>query len=140
MAINTNTKSVKFTKADRFTALSEFLSANPDVKFPTAKGEITAEEMGAFVAHELELLSKKNSSEKKPTAQQTANAGIQTAILENMEVNRLYTITEIIKSVPECADLTNQRVSALIRQLVDAGKVVRTEDKRKAYFSLATED
>ena len=106
MAINTNNKSVKFTKADRFTALGEFLSANPDVKFATAKGEITAEEMGAFVAHELELLSKKNSSEKKPTATQTANRGIQTAIAEGMEQNRVYTITEIIKEIPECADLT----------------------------------
>ena len=118
----------KMTKMQKFEMLSKLdaVKSNPV--------------LSEFVAHEMELLSKKNSAEKKPTAQQTANAGIQTAILENMEVNRLYTITEIIKSVPECADLTNQRVSALIRQLVDAGKVVRTEDKRKAYFSLATED
>ena len=118
----------KMTKMQKFEMLSKLdaVKSNPV--------------LSEFVAHEMELLSTKNSAEKKPTAQQTANAGIQTAILENMEVNRLYTITEIIKSVPECADLTNQRVSALIRQLVDAGKVVRTEDKRKAYFSLATED
>ena len=103
-------------------------------------GHAQTAELVEKIDNELALLAKKNSAEKKPTAQQTANAGIQTAILENMEINRLYTITEIIKSVPECADLTNQRVSALIRQLVDAGKVVRTEDKRKAYFSLATED
>ena len=118
----------KMTKMQKFEMLSKLdaVKSNPV--------------LSEFVAHEMELLSKKNSAEKKPTAQQTANAGIQTAILENMEVNRLYTITEIIKSVPECADLTNQRVSALVRQLVDAGKVIRTEDKRKAYFSLATED
>ena len=118
----------KMTKMEKFTMLADL----PAVKENPVLSE--------FVAHEMELLAKKNVGEKKPTAQQTANAGIQTAILENMEVNRLYTITELIKSVPECADLTNQRVSALIRQLVDAGKVVRTEDKRKAYFSLATED
>ena len=118
----------KMTKMQKFEMLSKLdaVKSNPV--------------LSEFVAHEMELLSKKNSAEKKPTAQQTANAGIQTAILENMEVNRLYTITELIKSVPECADLTNQRVSALVRQLVDAGKVIRTEDKRKAYFSLATED
>lgn len=118
----------KMTKMEKFTMLADL----PAVKENPVLSE--------FVAHEMELLAKKNVGEKKPTAQQTANAGIQTAILENMEVNRLYTITELIKSVPECADLTNQRVSALVRQLVDAGKVVRTEDKRKAYFSLATED
>ena len=88
------------------------------------------------IENELALLAKKNSAEKKPTAQQVANAGIATAIVEGMEPNRLYTVTEIIKEIPACADLTNQRVSALLRQLVEGGKVKRTEDKRKAYFSL----
>lgn len=130
------TKTVKMTKADRFTALAKFLSDNPNMKFSTPKGEITAEDMGEFVAHELELLSKKNSADKKPTAQQTANEAVKTAILEGMEVNRLYTITELIKEIPECADMTNQKVSALVRQLVDAGSVAKTVDKRKSYFSL----
>lgn len=133
--MNTN-KTVKMTKADRFTALAKFLSDNPNMKFVTPKGEITAKEMGEFVAHELELLSKKNSADKKPTAQQTANEAVKTAIVNGMEVNRLYTITELTKEIPACADMTNQRVSALVRQLVDAGLVKRTEDKRKAYFSL----
>ena len=93
-------------------------------------------ELIAKIDNELALLAKKNSAEKKPTAQQTANVGIMTAIVEGMEPNRLYTVTEIIKSIPECADLTNQRVSALLRQLVDGGKVKRTEDKRKAYFQV----
>ena len=96
-----------------------------------------AEELVAKIEKELELLAKKNSSEKKPTAQQTANDGIKTAILNGMVPNHLYTISELLKAIPECADLTNQRVSALVRQLKDEGKVVRTEDKRKAYFSLA---
>ena len=89
------------------------------------------------IEHELELLAKKNSAEKKPTAQQTANDGIKAAIINGMEVNRLYTVTEIMKEIPECAELSNQRVSALLRQLKDEGLVVRTEDKRKAYFQLA---
>ena len=89
-----------------------------------------------FIDHEIELLNKKNSAEKKPTAQQTANEAIKVAIVEGMEQNRLYTVTEIIKEIPECADMTNQRVSALLRQLVEGGSVKRTEDKRKAYFSL----
>ena len=118
----------KMTKIQKF----EMLSKLNDVKSNPVLSE--------FVAHEMELLVKKNSAEKKPTAQQTANVGIQTAILEGMEVGEKYTITDIIKTVPECADLTNQRVSALVRQLVDTNKVVRTEDKRKAYFSLATEE
>ena len=93
-------------------------------------------ELVAKIDNELALLAKKNSAEKKPTAQQTANVGIMSAIVEGMEPNRLYTVTEVIKEIPQCAELTNQRVSALLRQLVEGGKVKRTEDKRKAYFSL----
>ena len=93
-------------------------------------------ELVAKIDNELALLAKKNSAEKKPTAQQTVNVGIMSAIVEGMEPNRLYTVTEVIKEIPQCAELTNQRVSALLRQLVEGGKVKRTEDKRKAYFSL----
>ena len=118
------TTSTKLTKAQKFAMLRAI---------PAVAGNAMLVE---FIDHEVELLTKKNSAEKKPTAQQVANAGIATAIIEAMEPNRLYTVTEIIKSVPACADLTNQRVSALLRQLVEAGKVKRTEDKRKAYFSL----
>lgn len=115
-----NTK--KMTKRDYFNAILS--------KYPLTDAEKD------FVKHELELLEKKNSSEKKPTAQQVANEGIKTAILAGMTPNRLYTITEIQKEIPECAELSNQRVSALIRQMV-GNEIVRTEDKRKAYFSLA---
>lgn len=90
-----------------------------------------------FILHELELLDRKNTAERKPTAVQVANEGIKTAILDGMTPNTLYTVTDIQKGVPECGELSNQRVSALLRQLVESGAVVRTEDKRKAYFSLA---
>ena len=90
-----------------------------------------------FINHEIELLEKKNSGEKKPTAQQVANDSIRKEILDNMVEGKQYTITDIIKEIPACADLTNQRVSALMRQLKDDHLVVRIEDKRKAYFSLA---
>ena len=112
-----NTK--KMTKRDYFTAILS--------KYPLTDAE------KAFVEHELELLEKKNSSEKKPTAQQTANEGLKTAIYEGMADGRLYTITELLKEIPECADLTNQRVSAVIRQMLGTS-VERVEDKRKAYF------
>ena len=110
----------KMTKRDYFNAILS--------KYPLTEAE------KAFVVHELELLEKKNSSEKKPTAQQVANDGIKTAIANGMTANRLYTVTEIQKEIPECADLSNQRVSAIVRQMVGV-TINRTEDKRKAYFS-----
>lgn len=77
------------------------------------------------------------SGERKPTKTQVANEGFKEIILTNMEPNRLYTITELVKEMPFGEELSNQRVSALVRQLKDAGLVKRTEEKRKAYFSLA---
>ena len=93
--------------------------------------------LAEFVAHELELLAKKNAGDKKPTANQVANTGLKEAIVANMEPKRFYTVSELMKVVPELAEATNQKVTALLRQLVLEGAVVRTEDKRKAYFSLA---
>ena len=120
-------ETTKMTKATAWTIVKGIVENS---------GHPQAEELVAKIDNELALLAKKNSAEKKPTAQQTANVGIMSAIVEGMTPNRLYTVTEIIKEIPACAELTNQRVSALLRQLVEAGKVKRTEDKRKAYFSL----
>lgn len=114
--------STKLTKAQKFAMLKEI---------PAVKENSTLVE---FIDHELELLAKKNSADKKPTAQQTANDGIKAEILEGMAEGKLYTITDLIKEIPACAELTNQRVSALVRQLKDEGSVERVEEKRKAYF------
>ena len=93
------------------------------------------------IENELTLLSKKNSADKKPTAKQTANASIQENILDTMsaEPTRLFTITELCKEVPNLPeDMTNQRMSALVRQLIPA-QVERVEDKRKAYFRIVAD-
>ena len=90
-----------------------------------------------YLLNELALLDKKSTAEKKPTAVQVANEGIKADIAEGMVANTLYTVTDIQKGIPACAELSNQRVSALLRQMVEAGVIVRTEDKRKAYFSRA---
>lgn len=121
------TNSKKMTKRDYFNILR--------ASYPETAENYN--EVIDFIDHELELLEKKNAAEKKPTAVQIANDGIKSAILKGMEPNRLYTITELIKEIPECADMTNQRVSALVRQLKEDHKIDRVEEKRKAYFRLA---
>lgn len=89
-----------------------------------------------FILHELDLLAKKNSGERKPTANQKVNEDIKSAIVEGLSGNT-WTIGEICKNVEACNELSSQKVSALVRQLVMSGTVVRTVDKRKAYFSVA---
>jgi hypothetical protein len=111
----------KLTKVQKF----EMLKAIPAV----AEDAVLVE----FIDHEIDLLAKRNAADRKPTAQQTANEVIKDAIYEGMDEGVNYTITDLIKTIPECADLTNQRVSALIRQMMP-DRIERIEDKRKAYF------
>jgi hypothetical protein len=89
-----------------------------------------------FINHELELLSKKNSGEKKPTATQVANEALKVAIHEGMQDNRLYTVTEVIKEIPAVAGLTNQKVSPLMNQMVESGLLTKTVEKRRSYFKV----
>ena len=120
-------KEKKVTKRERF----EELLAIPQVAERV--------ELVKFVEHELELLAKKNASGAgKMTATQIANEGVKGEILECManEPHKLFTISEMQKVFPCCAELSNQRVSALVRQLVADGKVERLEEKRKAYFRI----
>lgn len=102
---------------------------------------LNGEPMTDEVREKLEALkasiAKKNTAERKPTATQTANEGFKVAILNGLESGKAYTITDIIKSVEAVSELSNQRVSAIVRQLVESGSLVREEVKRKAYFSLA---
>lgn len=78
---------------------------------------------------------RKNSGERKPTAVQVANEAYKTAILDGMEDDVLYTISDLMKEIPMIAqdELSNQRVSAIVRQMIGTS-VERIEDKRKAYF------
>ena len=94
--------------------------------------------MVEFINHELELLEKKNASKSTAeTKTQKENAGIKENLLNEMESGKKYTISDMLKELPCCKELTNQKVSALVRQLVADGVLVRTEEKRKAYFSKA---
>ena len=79
---------------------------------------------------------KKNSAEKKPTATQIENEGIKNLILEVIGDSSL-TITEMQKINGELAERSNQKISALLKQMVENGSIVREEIKRKAYFKKA---
>lgn len=117
----------------------------------------SAEEMRRFptrleraIKQAEEQVEKKNPLPRKPrdpnasgpfdapagaTAVQVANAGVKEAIWNTLrEHGAPMCITEIMEYCDEAADLSNQRVSALVRQLVTDGLVERTEVKRMAYF------
>lgn len=82
---------------------------------------------------------KKSTGERKPTATQMANLSLKGAILSYMaeQPDRMFSISELIKEVPELEGLSTQKVSPMISALVKEFKVVRIEEKRKAYFKFA---
>lgn len=90
----------------------------------------------AFIDHELELLDKKNTAPKAPTAKQVENEKIKDYILAHLV--KPMTISEMLKDflADYPVELSNQRVSAIVKQLVEDNSVVRTVEKRKAYFSV----
>lgn len=95
------------------------------------------EEVKAKVEAMKASYEKKATAERKPTATQTENANFKASILAVLADGNQYTISDLMKAVPELAELSNQRVSAIVRQLTLTGEVQRIEDKRKAYFKLA---
>ena len=118
----------KMTKKDYFKALLAIEEVNANSA------------MVNFINHEIELLEKKNGK-RKPTKTQEENEIIKELILDKMaeNVNQLFTATEIMKAIQpniEVVELTNQKVSALIRQLIEVNLVKRIVDKRKTYFQI----
>ena len=126
---NTNeTKAKKMTKKDYF----NILLAIPEVE--------NSPELTAFIEHELELLANKNKTkegEKKLTEKQLENEKIKTIILEFMKPNNLYSTSDFMKNIEEFSEMSNQKISALMRQMKLEEKVERVEDKRKVFWKLA---
>ena len=96
------------------------------------EGVLSADEI-AFLKERAELHAKKNAS-RKPTKAQEENEEIKARILEFMSDGVSRTITDIQKAVGLDS---NQKTSALVRQLKDADLMVRKEIKGKAWFTIA---
>lgn len=117
------TNTTKMTYAIALTSAIECETLSADVR----------EKLSALLAQmEKKAVSK---GERKPTAKQVENVGLKADILAAMESGVGYTISELIKTVPSLAEVSNQRVSALVRQMKEEGLLTREEIKRKAYFT-----
>lgn len=110
----------KLTKKDYFNELKGLVSDRQDLV--------------DFIDHEIELLSKK-SSRTTPTKTQVENEKIKEKIVTTLvELDKYATITDIQNTNTELADLSNQKISALLKQLVDNKVIEKVIDKKKAYF------
>lgn len=98
------------------------------------------EEMMTFINHEIDLLdARKNSKSKGMTKTQKANEKVKAVIADVLaETGEKMTVTEMLAD-ERLSGFTNQKISALLRQMVEAGKVVKTIEGKKAHFAVAVE-
>ena len=105
---------------------------------------LSAEQI-AFLDKRIEITQKKNAKsadgERKPTKLQLENENIKADILSALGgFDKAVSINELQKASADLANLSNQKITALLTQLLDDGKVVRSVVKGRAYFALAVED
>jgi hypothetical protein len=120
---------VKMTKKEMFTEILALVKDN--------------KEMTEFIEHEIELLDKKKANgSKKAQANKDANLKLANELFVALkELDKPVTISEFQKeSDYDVAILSNQKISSLLRTLIADGLVVRTEEKKKAYFSVVDTD
>ena len=112
----------KKTKRDLFLEIREVVAEN--------------EELVAFVDHELELLDKKAST--KSTKVNDEQVALMEKIVNALnEIGRSVTISELQKENAEMAEYSNQKLSAMLKKLVDNKQVTKIVDKKKSYFTTA---
>lgn len=136
--MTTATKTVRVTKAMRFEDIAAMLHG-----IPCPHGS-TTQDLLDFVAHEMDLLATKNTAKSgKQTATQKANEQYRSLILDFLATqSEGVTCTQIAKGVPALSDFNNQKISALMRGLVQddernpEGPVVKVTMKGKSLFSL----
>ena len=103
-----------------------------------------------FCNHQIELLDKKSTGSKGLTKIQKENETIKDMILEELAKHQGengITITELLKQsdvlskyvTVEGKNITNQKLSALMKKLVDEKTVSRTTDKKTSYFKIIGE-
>ena len=81
---------------------------------------------------------KTTDGERKPTAKQVKNAEVADEVYAQMEPNRAYTVSEMVKVLPVFAEMDECSASyanAIVKKLKDSGRVVRNEIKGRAYFT-----
>ena len=118
----------KMTKKETINLLIDVLMGNQEV-----------EDMQIFVdflTHERELLEKKSSNSGQ-TKTQKENEVIKDKIVETLKgLDKFATITDIQEANAELGAYSNQKISALLKQLIESEVIIRQMDKKKAYFKL----
>ena len=120
----------KLTKKEYFGMIREIVIDNP--------------ELVAFVDHEVELLTRKNSGNSQSKTQKENEVVAKMLVKELAKINKPVTITDLMTAsdvvkgyvLENGNHLTNQKISAIFKQLTESNQIVKVTDKKKSYFSV----
>ncbi len=84
---------------------------------------------------EIELVSKKRTGMTK--TQKENEVLVEDVYNAIAEAGKPITVTDIYNAVKSDKITSAQKVAALVKKLVNANRVVRTQDKRSVYFTIA---
>ena len=88
-----------------------------------------------------EKRSTPSKADKEKSAEHKAIADEIILVLSTEEtVTTGMTVSEMQKASEMLAGYSNQKISAILRKMIDSKTVVKTVDKKKSYFSLATDE
>ena len=88
-----------------------------------------------------EKRSTPSKADKEKSAEHKAIADEIILVLSTEEtVTNGMTVSEMQKASEKLAEYSNQKISAILRKMVDSGTIVKTVDKKKSYFSIATDE
>ena len=120
----------KMTKKEMFTLIATLNASN--------------QEIVDFCNHEIELLEKKKSN-GNAKANEKMEKSVDLVYNALVSVDRAVTASELIAETDlsalenESGVVSTQKVSAMLKKLVDSGKVEKFIDKKKTYFRIKAE-
>lgn len=133
----------KVTRREMFVRISDFIAS---VESEEEGFQQRQEEMIDFINHQIKMLDdrKKNSAtgEKKLSKEQEQNLVFSEHIWEQMEAERSYSTSDLMKELPVVEEflettgkeMSTQKMSSLMKSLVDDGRVIKTTEKRKVSY------
>lgn len=89
-----------------------------------------------FCNHEISLLENRKTSKGLTKTQKDNEVIMEKIALALSAMDEPVTVTELITSGNGLEGLTNQKVSALLRKMIEDGQVEKIIEKKKAFFHL----
>lgn len=133
----------KVTRREMFVRISDFIAS---VESEEEGFQQRQEEMIDFINHQIKMLDDRKKSgangEKKLSKEQEQNLVFSEHIWEQMEAERSYSTSDLMKELPVVEEfleitgkeMSTQKMSSLMKLLVDDGRVIKTTNKRKVSY------